>query len=255
MNRSTPSGANWQDVYVVGQWTGGSTFDNVPGIFGGTTGNNSDNGVVGGNNSGAGLWFSNWTDDFYINGTTNNGSNVVSTMSSPFLISFSKNKPAVSITGYQVGADRTIGGREWKGHFGEVIAFGTKLPDTTRQKVEGYLAHKWGLTSTLPGSHPYKSSKPLGWNPSLQASENLEASAESVGVGKEGFYGTTISGLTAGETYYYRLRSQPGRINPKSVSGANLKLWLDASKLSTSDATWNDLSGNGNHAAKNGSPQ
>ena len=252
MNRSTPSGANWQDVYVVGQWTGGSTFDNVPGIFGGTTGNNSDNGVVGGNNSGAGLWFSNWTDDFYINGTTNNGSNVVSTMSSPFLISFSKNS-AVSITGYQVGADRTIGGREWKGHFGEVIAFGTKLPDTTRQKVEGYLAHKWGLTSTLPGSHPYKSSKPLGWNPSLQASENLEASAESVGVGKEGFYGTTISGLTAGETYYYRLRSQ-GRINPKSVSGANLKLWLDASKLSTSDATWNDLSGNGNHAAKNGSP-
>ena len=41
MNRSTPL-ANWQDVYVVGQWTGGSTFDNVPGIFGGTTGNNSD---------------------------------------------------------------------------------------------------------------------------------------------------------------------------------------------------------------------
>ena len=46
MNRSTPSGANWQDVYVVGQWTGGSTFDNVPGIFGGTTGNNSDNAIV-----------------------------------------------------------------------------------------------------------------------------------------------------------------------------------------------------------------
>ena len=43
-----------------------------------------------GNNSGAGLWFANWTDNFYLNGTSNNGSSVVSTMSSPFLISFSK---------------------------------------------------------------------------------------------------------------------------------------------------------------------
>ena len=31
----------------------------------------------------------------------------------------------------------------------EVIAFGTKLPDSARQKVESYLAHKWGLTSTF----------------------------------------------------------------------------------------------------------
>ena len=90
MNKSTPTGANWQDIYVVGRWTGGSTFDNVPGIFGGTTSSNSDNGVVGGNNSGTGLWFSNWTDNFYLNGSSNNGSNVVGTMSSPFLISFSK---------------------------------------------------------------------------------------------------------------------------------------------------------------------
>ena len=28
------------------------------------------------------------------------------------------------------------------------------------EKAEGYLAHKWGLTSSLPVSHPYKSSAP-----------------------------------------------------------------------------------------------
>lgn len=28
------------------------------------------------------------------------------------------------------------------------------------QKIEGYLAHKWGLESKLPASHPYKSSRP-----------------------------------------------------------------------------------------------
>jgi len=35
---------------------------------------------------------------------------------------------------------------------------GTDITDV--QKAEGYLAHKWGLTSSLPVSHPYKSSAP-----------------------------------------------------------------------------------------------
>ena len=29
-----------------------------------------------------------------------------------------------------------------------------------RQKLEGYLAHKWGLTASLPSDHPYKSAAP-----------------------------------------------------------------------------------------------
>ena len=32
--------------------------------------------------------------------------------------------------------------------------------DTTRKQVDGYLAHKWGLTSNLPDGHPYKTSAP-----------------------------------------------------------------------------------------------
>lgn len=35
---------------------------------------------------------------------------------------------------------------------------GTDITDV--EKAEGYLAHKWGLTSLLPLSHPYKSSSP-----------------------------------------------------------------------------------------------
>ena len=37
---------------------------------------------------------------------------------------------------------------------------GTDITDV--QKAEGYLAHKWGLTSSLPVSHPYKSTAPQG---------------------------------------------------------------------------------------------
>ena len=38
---------------------------------------------------------------------------------------------------------------------------GTSGTDLTHlEKAEGYLAHKWGLTSSLPNSHPYKTSAP-----------------------------------------------------------------------------------------------
>ena len=160
MNRSTPTNANWQDVYIVSQYTGGSTFTDVPTIMSGVTSANSDNGIAGGANSGNGLWINIWTDNFYLNGTTNDGSNVVGTMSSPFLVSFSKNT-ATSITGYQIGADRHINGRGWKGVFAEVIAFNAKLSTADREKVEGYLYHKWGLTNNLPSSHPFKSAPPI----------------------------------------------------------------------------------------------
>lgn len=34
------------------------------------------------------------------------------------------------------------------------------LSDADRQKMEGYLAHKWGLTGSLPSGHPYKAAAP-----------------------------------------------------------------------------------------------
>jgi hypothetical protein len=44
-------------------------------------------------------------------------------------------------------------------HVGEVIAL--QYPSTlNRQKLEGYLAHKWGLTANLPVDHPYRNIPP-----------------------------------------------------------------------------------------------
>jgi hypothetical protein len=42
----------------------------------------------------------------------------------------------------------------------EMIAFNNNIGLTKREETEGYLAHKWGVTSLLPGGHPYKSSAP-----------------------------------------------------------------------------------------------
>jgi hypothetical protein len=49
----------------------------------------------------------------------------------------------------------------WPGEIGEVIIvsnLGVGLSEA--QQVEGYLAHKWGLTAGLPADHPYKTVAP-----------------------------------------------------------------------------------------------
>ena len=42
----------------------------------------------------------------------------------------------------------------------EILMFNQYLGDTDRQKIEGYLAWKWGLQTSLPVGHPYKSAAP-----------------------------------------------------------------------------------------------
>ena len=43
---------------------------------------------------------------------------------------------------------------------GELLCFTTDPGTSTRQRIEGYLAHKWGLTANLPSDHPYKTVGP-----------------------------------------------------------------------------------------------
>lgn len=45
------------------------------------------------------------------------------------------------------------------GSCGEFIVV-TDVSDATRQKIEGYLAHKWGTVANLDASHPYKNFPP-----------------------------------------------------------------------------------------------
>jgi uncharacterized repeat protein (TIGR02543 family) len=46
------------------------------------------------------------------------------------------------------------------GGVAEVVLVYDDITTETRQKIEGYLAHKWGLTNSLPADHPYKSVAP-----------------------------------------------------------------------------------------------
>jgi hypothetical protein len=42
----------------------------------------------------------------------------------------------------------------------ELLNYDGELTTTQREKIEGYLAWKWGLQSTLPPNHPYKTAAP-----------------------------------------------------------------------------------------------
>ena len=56
------------------------------------------------------------------------------------------------------GLGRTGWGIDWT--TGEIMVVSGTIQDTDREKVEGYLAHKWKLNSKLASSHPYKNRSP-----------------------------------------------------------------------------------------------
>ena len=51
-------------------------------------------------------------------------------------------------------------GRPWNGDIAEAIIVTGTLATFETQKIEGYLAHKWGLTASLPIDHPFKVNPP-----------------------------------------------------------------------------------------------
>jgi hypothetical protein len=49
------------------------------------------------------------------------------------------------------------------GAIGELVVTGAALSLQERQKMEGYLAHKWNLSANLPVDHPHKAAAPGGF--------------------------------------------------------------------------------------------
>jgi len=72
--------------------------------------------------------------------------------------------PTVSNT--TTTATMFIGGRNngtvlpQQGNMHEIVIYAGTLSTTNREKIEGYLAHKWGLAGNLPAGHTYKTTPP-----------------------------------------------------------------------------------------------
>jgi len=53
-----------------------------------------------------------------------------------------------------------VGQGYWGGDIGEIVMLNNIPSQATRELIEGYLAHKWALTGSLPAGHPYKTATP-----------------------------------------------------------------------------------------------
>lgn len=131
-------------------------INNTPfGTWWGTT-----NFINGGLGTGQAVNFGNITSSgYFISSSTRNAS-----ICQMFLngSQFSNDRSALTIDptkklqtiGYRPGTNQTH-----QGLIGEIIIVST-FDVNLRQKIEGYLAHKWGLTANLPSDHPYKTVAP-----------------------------------------------------------------------------------------------
>lgn len=161
-NRDTNSG-----VFVNVQRSGG-IFE-VAGSFGGGYRNITFTGTGPGNGIGTGIGF-----DMSSGGTAQNAIMVIQydgagTLATDYVARLNGVAQSLSssgLLGYQSETGLCIGGRAvqdlafFNGLISEVVLREgvTNLSDS--QKIEGYLAHKWGLTANLPADHPYKSVAP-----------------------------------------------------------------------------------------------
>ena len=65
-----------------------------------------------------------------------------------------------TVADLQIGRRISESNFPWQGDVCEIIIL-DNFPNTdTRQKIEGYLAWKWGLQANLPSGHPYKDAAP-----------------------------------------------------------------------------------------------
>jgi len=147
---------NWQEVFAVGLWTGGSTFNNYNGFV--TTSVDSDGGLNGGilfiGDTNTSNWYAvgNTYTTPVLNGTQTY--TALPTIQNPFVVrTFSAT--AVNLRGLRFGIDRSFPTRIWQGFISEVICYNTALSTTQRQQVEAYLAKKWKLTSVLSTQNIY----------------------------------------------------------------------------------------------------
>ena len=76
----------------------------------------------------------------------NNGTYAASTLTGNFTVN---------------GRSSSQGHAGMKGAIGEFIYLSSNPSADTRQKMEGYLSHKWGLETSLPSDHPYLLNAPL----------------------------------------------------------------------------------------------
>jgi hypothetical protein len=147
----------YKEVFIVGYYGAGteSVFSGINTFFSGPGANNAQR-VAGNNATNAFLTTSAFTSSVF-----KNASDTSTTAPLPLPPTIFRFSAASAVTQQTFLFYSSLSsGRSFNGAFSEVLFFASNLSATDRQKVEGYLAHKWNLAGNLPADHPYKSAAP-----------------------------------------------------------------------------------------------
>ena len=97
----------------------------------------------------------------FTGGTISNYRQWVNGSSDALTVSGGDTTMAIAATELTIGAIPTVAGNYCPSmDLGEIIVVAGAPSTDIRQRIEGYLAHKWGLTANLPSDHPYKINAP-----------------------------------------------------------------------------------------------
>jgi hypothetical protein len=141
----------------------------------------------------------------------------------------------------------------------EILIFNDALDDSNRERVEGYLAHKWNLLQELDEYHPYKNGGIMDGN-AINISEELPIGTPIIQLSEvDPDYNASwsYSLAEANDSNDNELFSvfDPATFDPASLD--NLALWLDANDSFTVNADqngkvsiWHDKSGNANNVTQ-----
>lgn len=191
--------------------------------------------------------------------------------------------------GFQIGQQRedSLNG-VFDGEIAEILAYQGDVGETDRQKVEGYLAHKYGLAANLPSTHPYKTSPPgasfnggnwlgaigdfypYGYNPYIGSTTEVGIDGKTASLGSL-FYASGMGytytvmdeyGITAhspigsplGSTAAWYANKESSVVTPDQING--LVLWLKPENIGVCGSVangatvdvWLDASSYQNHA-------
>jgi hypothetical protein len=98
-------------------------------------------------------WEASSSDSIY-----RDGSIVPSSVSCPTPTTSTRSGKDTGTTNNTIGTTNT--GEYFDGPMAEIVVLSDALTTSDRESLEGYLAHKWGLTGNLPAGHPYKTTPP-----------------------------------------------------------------------------------------------
>jgi hypothetical protein len=174
---------SYRDLFIVARYSSGTvwnTNDNVNYItlFSASTNDflSFGNGIIGSPSTGfcplsTEFWNVGWisNSDYHLNGSltpiVSSGINspriaLPTIYNNPSIINFRYTTGSLTLSGYTISGLKGIISNSWNGPIFEIISYQTLLNVSERQKVEGYLAYKWGLQGSLPSGHPYKNTRP-----------------------------------------------------------------------------------------------